>query len=241
MPNTYFDFKQFRIEQAVGGMKVSTDACIQGAWVYEQLDDEPTRVLDIGAGTGLLSLMLSQAPKQTKIDAIEIETAAAEQCQYNFDQVAWRERLHLHHIDLQSYVAICEQQYDVIISNPPFFENQLRSAESKRMQAFHDDSLPKADLAAAIVRLLDDHGKAYMLYPTSEWTNWEKAVQDAGLHIAEELHIYPNTRKAHNRIVGTIVKYPVAAKRITPFYIRNAANEYDAAFVTLLSPFYLNL
>lgn len=241
MPNTYFDFKQFRIEQAVGGMKVSTDACIQGAWVYEQLGVEQTIVLDIGAGTGLLSLMLSQAPKQTIIDAIEIEAAAAEQCQYNFDQVAWRERLHLHHIDLQSYVAGCKQQYDIIISNPPFFENQLRSAESKRMQAFHDDSLSKKDVSAAIVRLLDAHGKAYILYPTSEWAHWEKAVHDAGLYIAEELHIYPNTRKAHNRIVGTIVKYPVEEKCVIPFYIRNAANEYDAAFVKLLSPFYLNL
>lgn len=241
MPNTYFDFKQFRIEQAVGGMKVSTDACIQGAWVYEQLCDTDTRILDIGAGTGLLSLMLSQVPKHTIVDAIEIEVAAAEQCQDNFNQVTWHDRLRLHHIDLQSYVASCEVQYDVIISNPPFFENQLRSAESKRKQAFHDDSLSKADLAVAIARLLDTHGKAYILYPTSEWVNWEKAVKDAGLYIAEELHIYPSTRKSANRIVGTIVKYPIDEKRIRPFYIRNAANEYDAAFVTLLSPFYLNL
>lgn len=240
MPNTYFDFKQFRVEQGDTGMKVSTDACILGAWVYHSIEHEINDALDIGAGTGLLSLMIGQLSFVKHIDAIEIETAAYNQCQDNFSHAAWSEKLSVHHLPIQALVV--DKQYDLIVSNPPFFENHLKSLDDKRKLAFHDDALSKEALVQQLYKFLNQQGKAYVIYPSSEWALWKKAIQQAGeLYIKEEIHIYPSVHKPHNRIIGVIQKGVVSETVIKSFHIRNAAHDYSEEFIGLLQPFYLNL
>ena len=93
MPNAYFQFKQFRIEQELAGMKVTTDGSLFGAWVAEKLATaEPKRLLDIGSGTGLLSLMIAQATSHTQLDAVEINEAAFQEPTFNFRQSPWQNR-----------------------------------------------------------------------------------------------------------------------------------------------------
>lgn len=119
MPNTYFQFKQFRIDQDQTAMKVTTEACILGAWVDEQIP--PQTVLDIGTGTGLLALMLAQKFPQAEIDAVEIDQGAFTQAHANFHSSPWPERLQVFHQRIQDFDP--GKKYDLIISNPPFFKS----------------------------------------------------------------------------------------------------------------------
>src|SRR3954469_11797521 len=126
MANNYFSFKQFIIHQDKCAMKVCTDACLFGAYVADrfQITNSKFHVLDIGAGTGLLSLMLAQKNSTVQIDAVEIDKAASEQAKENFKHSLWRDRLHIHHQPIQEFGM---NTYNLIISNPPFYENDLKS------------------------------------------------------------------------------------------------------------------
>lgn len=117
--NTPFRFKQFSIQQDKCAMKVGTDGVLLGAWT--SLEDNPYAILDIGAGTGLISLMLAQRSQATIIDAIEIDAEAYEQCVANFEQSIWNDRLFCYHAGLDEFVDEIEDQYDLIVSNPHLF------------------------------------------------------------------------------------------------------------------------
>ena len=137
MANTYFQFRQFIIHQDRCAMKVTTDACLFGAWVANQIKNtgsEFSTALDIGTGTGLLSLMVSQK-NDLKIDTIEIEDDAFEQLKENIADSPWKDRINLFHNDVRNFIF--NQQYDVIFSNPPFYENELKSDDAKRNLALH--------------------------------------------------------------------------------------------------------
>jgi tRNA1Val (adenine37-N6)-methyltransferase len=135
--NSYFQFKQFTVHQGDCAMKVTTDACIQGAWTPVQKDE--VRILDIGAGTGLLSLMLAQKAPNAIVDAVELNEQAATQAGQNFAGSPWADRLNVICSDIQGYRAT--HKYDLIISNPPFFNNSLKGPEASRNNARHTTAL----------------------------------------------------------------------------------------------------
>src|SRR5262245_58656662 len=142
MPNSYFQFKQFVIHQEHCAMKVTTDGCLFGAWVAASKAGNAAagkHVLDIGTGTGLLSLMYAQKHPHAQIDAIEIDEAAAQQAADNFAASPWQKRLQLIHSDIKDYRP--SHPYDTIISNPPFYENQLSSGNAKKNMAHHSSSI----------------------------------------------------------------------------------------------------
>ena len=120
-----FQFKQFLVNQDRCAMKIGTDGVLLGAWC--PIDNNPFSVLDIGAGTGILSLMLAQKSNASQIDAIEIDEDAYEQCVANFENSPWGDRLFCFHAGLDEFIDEPEDQYDIIISNPPFYSENYKT------------------------------------------------------------------------------------------------------------------
>ncbi|RYE25873.1 MAG: methyltransferase domain-containing protein [Sphingobacteriales bacterium] len=234
--NSYFQFKQFRIEQDRCAMKVSTDACIQGAWT--PVLPGVKNVLDIGAGTGLLSLMLTQKNDSIKIDAIELDSDAAAQADENFRSSPWNDRLHVFQGSVQSFTK--EKKYDLIICNPPFFNNSLLGPDAIRNTARHTNELSYLDIIDAMENLLGADGYASILLPTAEHKVWSQQVAEAGWFIHVELQVQPLPHKSANRIVS-ICSRKESPTRIEQLCIYKQQGIYTDAFVELMHPYYLQL
>ena len=173
-----FQFKQFSIQQDRCAMKVGTDGILLGAWT--SLENTPERILDIGAGTGLLSLMLAQRSTAETLDALEVDNDAYEQCVGNFENSPWADRLFCYHAGLEEFVEELSEEafpetekYDLILSNPPFFEPSLRKEspmETSRKKARFFDALPFETLLKGASQLLTATGSLSVVIPYQEET-----------------------------------------------------------------------
>ena len=139
MSNKPFIFKQFTVNQDRCAMKIGTDSVLLGAWT--SLKTNPNSILDIGAGTGVLALMLAQRSYAELIDAIEIDDDAYEQCVENFENAPWSDRLFCYHASLEEFVDEIEDRYDLIISNPPFYSEDYKTENAQRDLARFSDAL----------------------------------------------------------------------------------------------------
>ena len=130
-----FKFKEFSVNQDQCAMKIGTDAVLLGAWA--SLEANPFAILDIGAGTGVLGLMLAQRSHAEVIDAIEIDDDAYEQCVDNFELSPWADRLFCYHASLEEFAEEIDDEYDLIICNPPFYAEDYKTEnESTRFSTF---------------------------------------------------------------------------------------------------------
>ena len=163
-------------------MKVGTDSVLLGSWT--PLNSKPTSILDIGAGTGILSLMLAQRSNAEIIDAIEIDDEAYEQCTENFEDSPWNDRLFCYHASLQEFVEEIDDKYDLIISNPPFFSNEYKSNNKQRDNARFQDAMPFDLLIESVTKLLSSEGSFSVIIPFREKENF--------LKIAEVNELFPN-------------------------------------------------
>ncbi|WP_420154831.1 tRNA1(Val) (adenine(37)-N6)-methyltransferase [Siphonobacter sp.] len=234
--HSYFRFKQFTIWQDQTAMKVCTDACVLGAWTPVQ---ESHRILDIGTGTGLLPLMLAQrltAPYH--IHAVEIDPSSASQARTNVQESPFAETIHIYETAIQSFAS--EHPYDLIISNPPFFQNYLRSPNEGRNRAAHDERLSLAELAAAVDRHLAPEGRFAVLLPVFETDLLAKEIRPYGLHIRQQLALKNDPGKPTFRLLTLFTRQATPAE-ITPevLCIRDETNEYTPDFVALLKDYYL--
>lgn len=225
-------------------MKVSTDACIQGAWAAGQLkllSNLQPQILDIGTGTGLLSLMLAQSLPTAHFDAIEINEAAFLQAITNFGNTDWENQIHTYHTSLETFLKqpLHEGKYNFIICNPPFFQNHLESAEKARNDARHSQSLSKTELAMAVVKLLQPNGAFCVMFPSSEWENWMKTAKKNCLYLHHSLHVKPKPDSNSNRIIGTFSKYPASKTIEKELIIYNSEKQYTKEMQHLLKDFYL--
>ncbi|HUS02889.1 MAG TPA: methyltransferase, partial [Chitinophagaceae bacterium] len=154
MANDYFQFKEFIIQQDKCSMKVCTDACLLGSLLpVTSKNAEPiNRVLDIGTGTGLLSLMYAQRNIHAVIDAVEIEEDSFKQANENFIRSKWNDRIKIFYTDIRKFAPA--KKYDLIITNPPFYENELLSTEKNKNIAKHDEGLTFRDLTGIITKHL---------------------------------------------------------------------------------------
>ncbi len=183
MPNNYFQLKKFTVQQGDCAMKVTTDACLFGAWLAKTVDSwqlTVNRTLDIGTGTGLLSLMLAQKCN-TKIDAVEIDEAAATQAQQNFELSPWKDRLQAYNSSIQLFKQ--STNYNLIITNPPFFDNDLKSNDTKRNLALHGASLTLKELLTAIKELLINDGQLAILLPYHRTDYFIEMAKTKGFHL----------------------------------------------------------
>lgn len=242
MSNNYFRFKQFTIYQDNCAMKVCTDACLFGAWMAEKAKRLHSKVkmgLDIGTGTGLLSLMLA-GQTDAIIDAVEIDEAAAKQATENFASSPWKEKLRVHKTSIQEFGESKNQCYDLIISNPPFFENDLKSDDHKRNLALHSAELSLEELLKNIKRLLKEDGCFALLLPYHR-SNYFEQLALAEEYCLHEKVLVRQTSK-HNYFRSMLLFARSAAPLIQKeIVIRMDDGKYSPEFIDLLKAYYLFL
>ncbi|MBK0402110.1 methyltransferase [Adhaeribacter sp. BT258] len=234
MANAYFQFKQFRINQDRTAMKVCTDSCVLGAWAEVK---DAKQILDIGTGTGLLSLMVAQR-SHAQITAVEIDAAAAAQAEENFAESPWKNRIVLAQKSLQQFGQENQQQFDVIICNPPFFQASLKSPDTARTIAKHTQELPFEDLVHFVKQFLTPEGIFYLLLPPAEAEVFRNLAFKEKLFPARELQLFTQPDGKHLR---TIYAYSFWEKptQKQSLIIRNPDQAYTADFATLLKDYYL--
>ncbi|PWV47004.1 tRNA1(Val) (adenine(37)-N6)-methyltransferase [Chitinophaga sp. S165] len=242
MANHYFRFKQFTIYQDACAMKVCTDACLQGASTAAHLlagKPDVSRILDIGTGTGLLSLMLAQQLPNAVITGIELDTAAAGQARSNFAASPWNKRLQVLETDARELTT--DVQYDFIITNPPFYESDLKSGNHLRNQAMHATTLDYNDLLKVIDGQLKHEGAFSVLLPYRPFAEFTTMANMAGFHLQEVLHVKQSERHDYFRSIGIFSREEVEPK-IGSIAIREVDQQtYTPAFVSLLQAYYLYL
>ncbi|QEC69695.1 methyltransferase [Panacibacter ginsenosidivorans] len=241
MPNNYFQFKQFTVQQEHCALKVCTDACLFGAWVAKKIRNSKSAVqniLDIGTGTGLLSLMLAQQTDAI-IDAVEIDESAAMQARQNFKTSPWKERLSVYNNSIQEFAETKNQPYELIISNPPFFENDLRGDNIRRNIALHSSELSLDELLSAIDTYLKDNGSFAVLLPYHRTAYFEKL---AGLKYFLQEKILVKQTPKHNYFRSMLLfgSTKVETKE-SEIIIREEDQQYSSAFTELLKDYYLYL
>ena len=176
-----FQFKQFSLEQDQCAMKIGTDGVLLGAWA--PVEENPFSVLDIGTGTGIIALMLAQRSNAAQIDALEIEENAYEQATDNFENSPWNDRLFCFHAGLDEFMDEPEDEYDLIVSNPPFYAEDYKTNNEQRDLARFQDALPFEDLIEAADLLLSENGILAVIIPFKE--------EERFLALAHEFELYP--------------------------------------------------
>lgn len=233
-----FTFKQFSVNQDRCAMKIGTDGVLLGAWT--PLINNPYNVLDIGAGTGILSLMLAQRSNAEQIDAIEIDEDAYEQCVENFEASPWGDKLFCFHAGLDEFVDEPEDEYDLIISNPPFYTDDYKSDNTSRDLARFEDALPFEELIEAAALLLSDNGIFSVIIPYKE--------EERFVSLCKELDLFP---LKITRVKGTptseIKRSLLAFCRmeqtpsINELVIEISRHNYTSEYIELTKDFYLKM
>lgn len=239
MANSYFRFKQFTVHQQAAGMKVTTDACLFGAWAAHHMQKGPEtffKTLDIGTGTGLLSLMMAQKV-ETQIDAVEIEKGAALQASENFARSTWSDRLNVIEGDVQKLKL---PQYNCIISNPPFYERELASPDKQRQIAHHGSGLKLQSLLRIIENGLKVDGTFYLLLPTKRQKDFETFLASSHLQAHDIVWVQQTPTHVPFRMMvkGGKLKQEVTVQNII---IKDEKGQYTPTFVALLQDYYLYL
>jgi tRNA1Val (adenine37-N6)-methyltransferase len=220
-------------------MKVCTDACLFGAWIAKkfvswQMTDGS--VLDIGAGTGLLNLMLAQQ-NSAQIDAIEMDEAAAEQAGDNFESSPWKERLQVVAGDARN--VHLGKKYELIISNPPFFENDLKSEDVRRNLALHSEQLSLQDLLLVIKSHLAVNGKFAVLLPYHRKDIFVQSAKNEGFFLEEAVSVKQTPKHAYFRVMLLFSAVEVTLMEKEIIIRENEA--YSNEFTSLLKDYYLQL
>lgn len=239
MPNNYFQFKEFTVQQDKTAMKVCTDACLFGAFTATkfQVTGSKFHALDIGAGTGLLSLMLAQKNPDADIDAVEIDRSAAEQAKENFKCSPWKDRLHIHHQPIQEFGF---NKYDLIFSNPPFYENDLKSDNAKRNLALHGSALGLDDLIDVVQKHIAANGKFAVLLPYHRSANFINHALLKDLYLLEEISVKQTPKHPYFRSILLFGRNKVQARH-SDMCIKEKNDDYSDEFRELLADYYLNL
>ncbi|GAB3714853.1 tRNA1(Val) (adenine(37)-N6)-methyltransferase [Flavobacterium koreense] len=234
-----FNFKQFSVQQDKCAMKIGTDGVLLGAWC--PIDNNPFSVLDIGAGTGILSLMLAQRSNAEQIDSLEIDEEAYEQCVENFENSPWSDRLFCFHAGLDEFVDEPEDEYDIIISNPPFYSEDYKTDSSQRDLARFQDALPFEDLIEAADLLLSENGIFAVIIPFKE--------EERFIDLCAEVELFPvkvtRVKGSHTTpIVRSLLafkRYELSVLTADELVIEISRHEYTDDYINLTKDFYLKM
>ncbi|MEI7586966.1 methyltransferase [Runella sp.] len=238
IPAPFFRFKQFAVWHDRSALRVCTEACILGA--YAEVTDV-THALDIGTGTGLLALMIAQRNAKMQIDAVEIEAQNVEQAIENVIQSPFLKRISVVQAAIQNWrkpESPHSSKYDLIISNPPFFDKHLLSPREERNRALHTETLSLSDLALSVARLLADTGRFVVLLPPFETQRLIDFLTPLELHPTRQLHIFSRQGKPVFRKITTFERKKKEYFTET-LYIHDNDGKYSDDFRTLLKEYYL--
>lgn len=236
MGNSYFRFKQFTVQQDRCAMKVCTDACLFGAWLAAGWNGDEDRILDIGTGTGLLSLMLAQRFTAT-IHALEIDESAAAQAVENFEASSWSRRLQVIRADARSWRN--SERYGLVVSNPPFFENDLRSVDPQRNLALHSSALSLEALLETITAQCAEDGKFALLLPYHRKDFFVQLAEARGFFCEKEADV--RQTETHERFRTMMVFGKGTGKCMSELITIREGDAYSNRFRELLKDYYLYL
>lgn len=231
--NNWFEFKQFRIEQHQSAMKVGTDGVLLGAWTAV---DDTRRILDVGTGTGLIALMLAQR-SAAMIDAVEIDAHACEEAGSNFERSVWKERLSVFHSDFQQFAGQSDLLYDLIVSNPPFFINSLKTVDPSLAVARHSDKLSFSQLISGARKLLDRNGRLCVIIPFGSCVEFRECARMEGFYLRKLTRVVPKSGRDPKRVLLDFTLkpgYPVDNELV----ILDENGHYTEDYRSLTSPYY---
>ena len=214
-------------------MKVGTDGVLLGAWT--PIEDS-TRILDVGTGTGLVALMLAQRSKSV-IDALEIDQLASDEARFNFGQSAWDHQLQCIHGDFNVYAKESDILYDLIVSNPPFFVNSLKSRDPLLSLARHSESLTFEHLISGAKLRLSPTGRLSVIIPMQSGTEFKELARIAGFYLRKQTTVIPLVGKTPKRVLleFSLQKvYPIVDELV----ILQVDGSYSDGFKSLTAPFY---
>ncbi|MBX2846468.1 MAG: methyltransferase [Saprospiraceae bacterium] len=233
-----FKFKQFSINQDRCAMKIGTDGVLLGAWAG--VENNPSSILDIGSGTGLLALMLAQRSLAENIEALEIDEDAYEQCVENFEASPWADRLFCYHAGLDEFLEEIEEPYDLIVSNPPFYSEDVSSGNIARDNARQNKSLPFDELLEGVSKLLSAKGHFATIIPFKEEHTFMALATSFGLFPNRILRVKgnPSTEIKRSVLEFSFTKGEVVEDALT---IEIKRHEYTAVYQELTRAFYLKM
>jgi tRNA1Val (adenine37-N6)-methyltransferase len=222
-------------------MKVTTDSCFFGAWAAEQIKNDASKIkniLDIGTGTGLLSLMVAQK-NEVEIDAVEIDSEASHQAKENAEASPWKKSIHVFNEDIRSFKP--NKKYDCIISNPPFYENEFASGVPKKNIAHHSEQLTLADVLASSKTHLKEDGIFFLMYPFKRNKEMEQLLRANGLYIKDSIILSQSVKHSPFRmIIKGMNRKDVSVSTIS-LAVWDEHQQYTKEFADLLKDYYLYL
>lgn len=236
-----FHFKEFTIHQDKTSMKVGTDAVLLGSWV--SLDNFPDKILDIGSGTGIISLMLAQRCDAETIDAIEIDENAYEQSVENFEKSDWADRLYCYHCSFEGFVdeiSSEEETYDLIVSNPPFYTENAETSSKSRTKARFTSALSFEDLVLGVSKILATEGFFSVIIPFKEEENFVKLANKNNLFLNKVCRVQGNPTSEVKR---SLLSFSFQKMDVTESYliIETERHQYTEDYINLTKDFYLKM
>ena len=219
-------------------MKVGTDGVLLGAWV--NIDPWVESVLDIGTGTGVIALQMAQRSEAELIDALEIETNAFEQAVENFENSDWSNRLFCYHGSLQEFREEIDEKYDLIISNPPYFNDSFKALKEDRTIARHTDQLNFFELLSSSATLLSEKGNCAFIIPYKEEENFIQIARNNGLYPSRITRVRGHNKSALKRSLLQLSSKDISPE-INELTIELERHVYTAPYVDIVKDFYLKL
>lgn len=237
MANNYFQFKQFAVNQDKTAMKVGTDGVLLGAWAN---CNGARKILDVGTGTGLIALMMAQRYPDAEIIAIDIDKSASEQARENFLASPWSDRLTVVHSSLQNFVKSNAGEFDHIISNPPYFQNSLRSGDKSRDLARHTDSLSFEEIFYCSDSLGSTEASLSIIIPYAAEGDVMTIKKNSSYNLFRKLHVQGDINKQVVRSLLEFKKEIVANCKEELLYIeKGKRHAYSEEYKALTRDFYL--
>lgn len=246
-----FQFKEFTVNQDRCAMKVGTDGVLLGAWA--SLEHQPQRILDVGAGTGLIALQMAQRSNAETLDAVELDDGAYEQCVENFEASVWCDRLFCYHASFQDFVddlteghTQLDEPYDLIVSNPPFYEppiaspkGQISLLENRKKARFYD-ALPYKELVQGVASLLSSSGQFATILPHADEGQFISMAKEIGLYPLRITRVRGNPRSKVKRCLLQF-GFSSAEPSTNELIIEQARHQYTDDYVALTKAFYIKM